>query len=228
MARPRTISNDAILAAARQVFLAHGYQAPTAEIARLAGVSEGALFQRFRTKAELFVAAMHDAARHDPWHDRLLGGIGGADMRARLEDAAMAMLLRMRVVIPCLAAMGASGVLPTAVRLLRGQTPPPVYTMRVLTRYFKGEIACGRMAMANPRSQAHAFVGALSHYVFCESFCKFRPATPRVYVHAIVDTLLRAAATRDSDAPARSGNKDSHPAGRTAARPSRCQENRRS
>ena len=58
MARKKTITDEAILAAAREVFSQRGFSAPTRDIARSAGISEGVLFQRYRTKADLFFAAM--------------------------------------------------------------------------------------------------------------------------------------------------------------------------
>jgi AcrR family transcriptional regulator len=58
MARKRTIRDEDLLAAARACFIERGVSAPTKEIARRAGVSEGLLFQRYGSKAELFFAAM--------------------------------------------------------------------------------------------------------------------------------------------------------------------------
>jgi AcrR family transcriptional regulator len=58
MGRTKTISDADLLETARQVFVEKGFGAPTKEIARRAGVSEGVLFQRYATKGELFFAAM--------------------------------------------------------------------------------------------------------------------------------------------------------------------------
>ena len=58
MSRPVTIRNDTILDAARMVFLARGVAGRTAEVAAVAGVSEGSVFKRFPTKAILFREAM--------------------------------------------------------------------------------------------------------------------------------------------------------------------------
>jgi len=58
MARKKTITDEAILDSARSVFSERGFAAPTRDIARAAGISEGVLFQRYRTKADLFFAAM--------------------------------------------------------------------------------------------------------------------------------------------------------------------------
>lgn len=54
MARPRFQDNQAvIMAAATRVIAERGLSAPTAEIAREAGVSNGTLFNTFATKADL-------------------------------------------------------------------------------------------------------------------------------------------------------------------------------
>lgn len=58
MARPKTITDDALLAAAREVFAAHGHTASTRQVADAAGISEAVLYQRFGNKDELFFAAM--------------------------------------------------------------------------------------------------------------------------------------------------------------------------
>ena len=58
MGRHKTISDDEILAIARDVFLTRGHAASTREIAKLAKVSEAVLYQRFGSKDALFFAAM--------------------------------------------------------------------------------------------------------------------------------------------------------------------------
>lgn len=58
MGRHRTIQDEQLLQYAREVFLKNGGFGSTKEIARRAGVSEATLFQRYPTKAELFLAAM--------------------------------------------------------------------------------------------------------------------------------------------------------------------------
>jgi AcrR family transcriptional regulator len=58
MGRPKTISNEVLLERARAVFVERGFAGATKEIARRCGVSEGLLFQRYATKADLFFAAM--------------------------------------------------------------------------------------------------------------------------------------------------------------------------
>jgi AcrR family transcriptional regulator len=67
MGRTKRISDDELLRVARSVFAAEGFGASTRAIARAAGLSEAVLYQRYRTKLDLFYAAMipapFDAAR---------------------------------------------------------------------------------------------------------------------------------------------------------------------
>jgi AcrR family transcriptional regulator len=58
MPRNKTITDDEILAVARSLFLKEGAKASTRTLAKMAGISEAVIFQRFGTKEELFFAAM--------------------------------------------------------------------------------------------------------------------------------------------------------------------------
>lgn len=58
MPRNKTITDDEILAVARSLFLKEGVKASTRTLAKLAGISEAVIFQRFGTKEDLFFAAM--------------------------------------------------------------------------------------------------------------------------------------------------------------------------
>ena len=58
MTRPKTISDEELLAVARRVFREQGRTASTRAIARQAGISEGILYQRFGSKEDLFLASM--------------------------------------------------------------------------------------------------------------------------------------------------------------------------
>lgn len=193
MARPISIQDHVILEAARKVFLRHGYKATSAQVAREAGVSEGSLFKHFRTKAQLFLSAMQQESPRMAWHDRLLMSVGTGSIRAMLELAGRQLLQRLQTIVPRIMMIRSSGITPPVDRRRIVEVPPPVYHARILAKYFRGEIARGRLAMADPESQAHAFIGSLSHYVFCETLFDCRPASAKDYVRAVVDTILRAA-----------------------------------
>ena len=103
MARPRRIDDETLLEAARKVFVEKGATATTREIARLAGVSEGLLFQRYNTKADLFFAALAPPSV-DPV-SVLQSGAQGMDARQALEEAALRILAYFREVMPLLLAL---------------------------------------------------------------------------------------------------------------------------
>ena len=58
MARTKKISDEQILEAARVVFAERGFAATTAQIATQAGISEGSIFRRWKSKDELLIDAL--------------------------------------------------------------------------------------------------------------------------------------------------------------------------
>lgn len=90
MPRKKTISDEDLLAVAREVFVERGFTASTREIARRAGVSEALLFQRFTTKADLFFAAMVPPT--GSIDERLRQTHAQPDLYPALEELAFALL----------------------------------------------------------------------------------------------------------------------------------------
>ena len=78
MGRPKTIETSELLAIAREIFRKNGHTATTRDVAKAAGVTQAVLYQRFKTKDALFIAALTihapslnalseiDATKHDP------------------------------------------------------------------------------------------------------------------------------------------------------------------
>jgi len=191
MPRPVSIHDEAILDAASKVFLAQGYRASTAEIARRAGVSEGSLFKRFRTKTELFLAAMNVQSREQERQENLMAGVGKAAIRPTLEDYGRHLLTHLQIVLPRILMVSSSGV-RFAKNYLPTRCPPPLQHAAILTRYLRAETRCGRLCLANPEIHADIFVGALSHCVFCETVFGHQTASHTAYIRTLVDNILRA------------------------------------
>lgn len=206
MARPASIREEHVLEVARRVFMAEGYKAGTARIAREAGVSEGSLFKHFKTKTGLFLAAMDVQTGEPAWQERFLASVGEEDLRATLEAAGTHLLQRLRTLLPRMMMVTASGI--TIPRHYGDHViePPPLQHIRLMTRYFKAEIKAGRMIMDDPEIHAHAFMGALSHYAWCETMLGYRPATPRAYVRSVVNAVLSCTAARTASPPSRRKN----------------------
>src|SRR3954453_13608418 len=98
MARPSHITEEQILGAAREVFLERGFQATTAEVAKRAGVAEGSIFKRFKTKHELFTAAMH--LGEPEWMSFVDKRVGKGEAKQNLIDLGMELLQFFRQIMP--------------------------------------------------------------------------------------------------------------------------------
>lgn len=67
MSRPKSASDDLILTAARNAFMARGHGVSTRQIAADVRLSQPALIQRFGSKKQLFLAAMTPAPLDAAW-----------------------------------------------------------------------------------------------------------------------------------------------------------------
>ncbi|MCA9720582.1 MAG: TetR/AcrR family transcriptional regulator [Myxococcales bacterium] len=99
MGRHKRISDDELLAVAREVFIEKGASASTREIARRAGCSEAVLYQRHGTKLDLFVRAMVPPALDV---EALLQAPDSSCPNEHLEEIALGMLSYFRELQPIL------------------------------------------------------------------------------------------------------------------------------
>jgi len=100
MARRKRLEDDELLAVARERFVARGFAASTRGIAQVAGVAEAVLFQRFKTKAELFFAAMLPPPPN--LHEILVSRPDSEEPSRRMEDIAIGVLAYFREIAPVL------------------------------------------------------------------------------------------------------------------------------
>ncbi len=169
MARPTVIRNEDILDAARAVFLEKGILATSAEVAQRAGVSEGSLFKRFRTKAELFRAAMgldlDDAPRLMAQLPSLVGK-GAVDQN--LVRAGLDAIAYVERIFPIAMMSWSNPKVNDCVPFPNDAEPPPLKLQRLFAEYLAGEMALGRVRPVEPYILARALMGAISGYVFSE------------------------------------------------------------
>ncbi|HVY48040.1 MAG TPA: TetR/AcrR family transcriptional regulator [Minicystis sp.] len=193
MARPVQIKEETILAAARDVFLERGIRATTAEVAVRAGVSEGSIFKRFRSKFELFRAAMVEALEEPLWLRDLPVRVGRGEIRDELVDLGDQIIEFFRSILP-LIMMSWSNPAPNGVpTILEGPDPPPVRAARKLAGYFEAEMRAGRLRRLDPEVVARAYLGGLNQYVFTQVVLKDGgdlPLPQEMYVRGLVQLLL--------------------------------------
>ncbi len=165
MARPRTISDQQIVDAAREVFLEQGFSATTAEIARRAGVSEGTLFKRFSTKEDLFAETI-GLSEGRGWHKELTNLIGQGDPCENLKRLAWMIVRMARIILPPLMVMWSRGHAPGS--KLKPDRDPVGEDIAAIAAYLRAEVALGRLRGVDCEVAADALIGALTSHVHRE------------------------------------------------------------
>ena len=205
MARPPSITDEEVLAAARAVFLSKGISATVDEVAARCGVGEATIFRRFPTKQALFLAAMEMGETE--WGRFLMDRAASAargespDTRAMLHTLARDMLDAGRKMMP-LIMMKLSN--PNMIDRGRASTRALGF-IRILTDFFEVQVREGRISIEDPRIAARIWLGAIRHMVMFEeaddlptevfveglvdTFCKVQPRMPE---EMILSVLLRS------------------------------------
>ncbi|MBA3548247.1 MAG: TetR/AcrR family transcriptional regulator [Nannocystis sp.] len=211
MPRPVSIKDQTITDAARAVFLEKGFGATTAEVAERAGVSEGTLFKRFRSKAELFQAAMHPQFAELGWLADLEARVGQGDLQAQLTELGTAGVAFFRQLMPLIMMSYANPAPNGLPEVLTRPDPPPLRALNRLTRYFEAEIRLGRLRPVDPEILARMFLGSLQQYVFFELLFQAQQTLPLplpTFLRGMVATLWSGAGSPvpedTSTSPARS------------------------
>ncbi len=152
------IDDEEILAATRALLAEQGPLVPSAVIAARAGVSEGTIFKRFATKADLFRAALEVDEEELVRPFQHLDAIAGAgSVRVNLTQAANAFLLaRERLATPLRAQLRSHRPADAAPReRLRGAVATHV------EGYLAIEVSLGRVRAGIARSFGIAYVACL-------------------------------------------------------------------
>jgi AcrR family transcriptional regulator len=184
MGRPQIISNEEMLAAAREVFLKHGPTGSTREIAEKAGISEAALFKRFSTKAQLFMAAMAPPA---PAIEGVIAKASKAkSARSGLEQVAEGVLDYFRSAIPTIVPLVAH---PSFAAPQNFETSPATMLVKVVSAYIADERQRGRLRTSDPYAVAATLVAALHSIALFELMGFHGGAMPKAGVRMLVDAL---------------------------------------
>jgi AcrR family transcriptional regulator len=165
MARPQSITDDEILAAARAIFLNKGISGTVEEVAERCRVGVATIFRRFPTKQALFIAAM-DAVNDSEWNRFITSRAASTakDPRAGLIELAQTMLETARKMVPLMMmkmsnpTIGWDGHRARRVMALLEQ----------LTEFFEKEIAARRVVDVDPRVLSRIWLGAIRHIVMFE------------------------------------------------------------
>lgn len=159
MGRPQQVTDAEILATARALFLEHGPGLPTQVIADKLGVSQAAVFKRFKTKRQLLAAALMPPERHE-WIELLQRGPDASDIKQQLREIARLAAAYLERMVPSITVLRAAGM---SIEQVHGEpsTSPPAAGQRALSMWLARAIAQGRIRQADPEQLALMFMGAL-------------------------------------------------------------------
>jgi len=176
--RKKTIADADLLKVAREVFIEQGFAAPTRAIARRAGVSEGVLFQRYHTKADLFFAAMVPPA--------------GKTRPTSLRRLGLDLLDYFRSAVPVFLPLMSHPAFRFEDFAERNPDSTLVAMRRDVTAYFIGRRA------RDPRGAALALMSAMFGIAMFERLGAHDGEMPQVFVEQAIDCIARGAARKRS------------------------------
>jgi AcrR family transcriptional regulator len=160
MGRKRTITDQELLRHARAVFLQQGRGGATKEIANRAGISEAVLFQRFRTKRELAIAALVPAPINPA--EVLQPQSVSQDVRIALAQFGRRMLAHFRQQIPAtLHLITSFGVSADEIFATHSAMAPLAGFAEVIARFLMEADARGDVSAPNPMAVASLFIAAV-------------------------------------------------------------------
>ncbi len=202
MGRPSTITDEALLAVAAELFQEHGMRVTTADVAARAGVSEGVIFKRFRSKNELFQRAMQAALEaQSELMPALDAPVGTGDIRETLTQLCWGMIERYRVVVPLVVTAvhhAPEGCRPPD---MDSEEPMPIRWHRRLRTFLQAEMDAGQIRAANADVLARVLAGTCWNYVhFDVSMPGKMPLDAEVFVQGLVDLVLRGVAAAPATA----------------------------
>jgi len=189
MGRPRLIETQEILEAARDTFLGEGVGATTGAIARRAGISGATIFKRFRTKADLFFAAMGFAEFDARQTIADLRGEAPADQE--LETISLRFLEYLNQMVPVLARLLAYPGFDAAELAEKFPEMPARALVEAVAEYVESEQREGRIGSCDPHAVAIAIFGILHNFALLEHIGLLPKSdrSRRTLVHSFIDVL---------------------------------------
>jgi AcrR family transcriptional regulator len=191
--RPPVISTERLLEVAREVFLELGIRATTAEVASRAGIAEGTIFHRFKSKEELFRAAMNfDPDTALVLVESLLVQGGSGDLRETLVEFAARFIEFGRVAVPVMMMSWSNPESQLCAERTSERTSRYHRVLAALGAVFAAEMAKGRLREAQPEVMSRMLIGSLHHFCMTELFMGEPKSgfTHRDFAEQVVDVLL--------------------------------------
>lgn len=191
--RPPVISTERLLEVAREVFLELGIRATTSEVAARAGIAEGTIFHRFKSKEELFRAAMNfDPDTALALVEALLAGGGQGDLRRTLVEFAERFMAFGRVAMPVMMMSWSNPENQMCAERTSERSTRYQRVLGALSAFFAAEMQRGRLRRAEPEVMSRMLIGSLHHFCMTELFMGGPQSklSHQNFAEQVVDVLL--------------------------------------
>lgn len=195
MGRPKAVTDEQIITAARRCFLDRGPGVPASEIARDLGVSHTTLFNRFGSKEGLLVAAL-EPPREAPWVEALEAGPDARPVRDQLVEHARVISAFYAEMQAGLGLLRAAGVPHGAGGCAKGPNGEPSAAERgyhALVAWLERAQKQESLAICDSRTLASTILGALQGWTLTAAACGQGEEDDDGdrYVERLVDLLWR-------------------------------------
>jgi AcrR family transcriptional regulator len=207
--RPITLTDDALLDIARDVFLERGLEATTSYIAKRARISESVIFYRYKTKEALFSAVFERQLVIPPGFAKLAWRAGVGEIADHLFDAGMSLVELSKRVLPFMMMAFSS---PTKLNVLAKHACEP-HPMRrqmigILSGYFEAEMQARRLRAGRAETLARIFFGGVTQFVMSSHI---EPPSPELdaptFLREMIQVLLEGAGEKPEPRRARAARK---------------------
>jgi len=165
MGRPKEVTDEQIVAAARRCFLERGAGVSAVGIARELGVTHTTIFNRFGSKEALMIAAL-GPPDEIPWLAALEAGPDDRPIREQLVEHGKVMSAYFENLQVGLAVLHAAGITREKVFGKRKGEPPPAQAAHALSAWLARAQSRGRMAKCDVETLATTILGALHNWAF--------------------------------------------------------------
>lgn len=196
MGRPKEVTDQQIVQAARRCFLERGATVSAADIGRELGVSHTTLFNRFGSKEGLMLAALGPPTQI-AWVAALEAGPDERPIRRQLIEHARAMAVYYRELQAGFALLQAAGIDPK--RAVCERTQSPEHASRALTAWLERARDRGLIGECDVPTLATTILATLHGWALSKQTCNGGStcaAASEQYVERFIDLLWEGVAPR--------------------------------
>ncbi len=191
MPRNKTITDEEILTMARSLFLKEGAKASTRTLAKMVGISEAVIFQRFSTKEDLFFTAMVPPAAQLEAIFNIYPG--EKDIVTNLISVSVQIVVYFREVMPIFLSLVSHPAFDMQIFLQR-HTMPRIQIANRLVEYLNAEADLGRIQRENVEATAAMLLSHLHHLALSENIGDRQPIDTNLAISDAIAALWKGLA----------------------------------